>query len=268
MIKSTKTLDQLRQELSGLNLFGTDALMQIESALHLVNNAIDSIEIEIDQKGFATVEDEIYFFRNIRPELYALQIAYSELRKIELLRHFYNKKNFKNIIKQKLQFVQDHYIDYPEFTRYFNSKTTQDDKRYFIRSSGSTIDCIPLFSNSKNSTGYDVLASYILAHQLLVDHFNKKDQRIQNVSASSKVNWNMRKVDFVELVSGIYAMSSQNNSEIDLKTLCSVLGPVFNVEIRNVYGKRNEIKERKGERFKYIRQMLDILERDFDEKIR
>lgn len=265
MIKSTKTLDQLRQELSGLNLFGADALVQIEHALRLIKKATKSIESDVESKGFASAKDEIYFFRHLKPHVYALQIAYTKLRKFELLKPSHNKKKFKGIVKQKLTFIQAHYIDYPEFTRYYNSHDTHDDERYFLRSNSIQLDCFPLFYDHKFSTGYDVLAAYLLSYQILIDHFDHEEKRSHNDHIRTNISWSLGKVDFIELISGLHIMASVNKGKIDLKTLCSVLGPAFNIEVKDVYGKRNEIKERKGERFKFIHQMLDRLEREFDE---
>lgn len=262
---STITLDQLRQELSGLNLFGVDALVNIETALQLVKTAIETIEADIERNGFTSSKDEIYFFRHVKPHVYAFQIAFTKIRKIELLRSAYNKREFKGIVKQKLTFIQAHYIDYPEFTRYYNSNATHDDERYFLRSNRIPLDCFPLLYNVSCSTGFDVLAAYLLAYQFLIDHFDQDEKRIQIDLNQSELFWSLRKVDFVELISGLHAMVSINRGENDLKTLCLQLGKVFNIEIKDIYGKRSEIKERKGERFKFIRQMLDTLERDFDE---
>ncbi len=265
MSKSTITLDQLRQELFGLNLFGVDALVNIEAALQLVKTAIETIEADIERIGFTSSADEIYFFRHVKPHVYAYQIAFTKIRKIELLRLAYSKKEFKGIVKQKLAFIQAHYIDYPEFTRYYSSSSTHDDERYFLRSNRIHLDCFPISYNDNNSTGYDLIASYLLAYQFLINHFDQDEKRIQIDLNQSELLWSLRKVDFVELISGLHAMASINRGENDLKTLCLQLGKVFNIDIKDIYGKRREIKERKGERFKFIRQMLDTLERDFDE---
>ena len=265
MIKSTKTLDQLRQELSELNLFGKDANEQIEYALERIKSTTFSIEDEIDRSAFKTPEEEIFFFRHIKPPLYSLHIAFSKLRKIELQRPACSKKKFKGLVKQKLDFIQAHYIDYPEFTRYYNSSATYDDDRYFLRSNKIQLDCFPHLYNNKLSTGYDLIAAYLLAYQFLIDHFNQNDKKVDFVTNNSNISWSADKIAFVEIVSGLQAMAAINLGKNDLKTLCSQLGQALNVEVKDIYGKRNEIKERKGDRFKFIRQMLEALEQEFDE---
>lgn len=264
---STKTLDALRQDLSGLHLFGKEANAQIDNALELIKSATISIEQDIDQRGFVTPEEEIFFFRYVKPPLYSLQIAFTNLRKIELLRPAFDKKKFKSLIKQNLDFIQAHYLDYPEFTRYYNSVSTHDDERYFMRSNRIQLDCFPHSYDDKFSTGYDLIAAYLLAYQFLIDHFDQNDKKVHADSSNSIIPWTADKVAFVELISGLHAVASINKGDMDLKTLCIELGHVFNVDVKDIYGKRSEIKERKGERFKFIRQMLDALERDFDENI-
>lgn len=259
------TLDQLRLQLSGLNLFNDDAIAQIEKAIHLIRSTTILIEAEIVRKDFATPEEEIYFFRHIKPPLYSLQIAYCKILKIELLRSSYSKKDFKQFIKQKLDFIKAHYIDFPEFIQYYNLSATHNDERYFLRSNRIELDCFSHFFNDYHSTGYDVVAAYLLAYKFLIDHYDQSDKKVQIEPFTSNTSWTDDKIAFVELISGIQIMDSVNLGKIDLKTLISQLGSVFNIEIKDIYGKRNEIKARKGEKFKYIRQMLDALERDFEE---
>jgi hypothetical protein len=251
--------------LSGLNLFGKDANEQIEFALERIKSTTFSIEDEIDRSSFRTPEDEIYFFRHIKPPLYSMHIAFSKLRKIELQRPACSKKKFKVLVKQKLDFIEAHYIDYPEFTRYYNSNSTYDDERYFLRSNKIQLDCFPHLYNDKFSTGYDLIAAYLLAYQFLIDHFDQNDKKAQSDVNNSNISWTADKIAFVELISGLQIMGSVNLGKNDLKTLCSQLGQALNIEVKDIYGKRNEIKERKGDRFKFIRQMLEALEQEFDE---
>lgn len=259
------TIDQLRQQLSELNLNGPDSINQIESAIQLVRSTTFNIEKEIDNSDFESPEEEIFFFRHIKPPLYSLQIAYRKILKIELQRESHSKKEFKSFLKYKLDFIQAHYIDYPEFVRYYTSNQTHKDSHYFLRANRIELECFPHFYDSSHSTGYDVVAAYLLAYKFLMKHYDQSDKKVQNESLSSNVSWTGDKIAFVELLSGLHLMSSVNMGKLDLKTLSSTLGQVFNIDVKDVYRKRIEIRQRKGERFKYLRQMLDLLEREFDE---
>jgi hypothetical protein len=260
-------IDQLRSQLSGLNLFGEDAIHQIESANQLIRDTLIQIEAFMAKKEFKTNEEEIFFFRHIKPQIYSLQLAYMKILKIELLRPTYSKKEFKNFLKHKLDFVQAHYSDYPEFIRYYNSNQTYDDQRYFLRKNRIVLDCFPHFTDEYHSTGYDIVAAYMLAYKILVNHYDQTEKKQQAESTQSNISWTGDKVAFVELLSGLHLMGSLNMGSSDLKTLNNELGQLFNIDIKDLYGKRQEIKNRKGERFKFLHQMLDQLERDFDEDL-
>lgn len=256
---------QLRQQLSELKLFGANSISQIENAIKLIQTATIAIEGEIDDNDFVSPEEEIYFFRHIKSPLYSLQIAYRKILKIELLRPSYSKKEFKAILKQKLDFIQGHYIDYPEFTRYYNSTSTDNDERYFLRSNKLEINYFSPFYDESNSTGYDYIAAYLLAYKHLSDHYDQSDKNDQIELNYSDSSWSSDKLDLVELISGLHIMSSLNGGKSDLKTVSTKLCRIFNVEVKDFYGKRREIKQRKGEKFKYLREMLDRLEDEFDE---
>jgi hypothetical protein len=258
---------QLRQELSGLNFFGDDAISQIQTALQLIRSTTSAIEAEIDGTDFASQEDEIYYFRHVKPPLYSLQIAYRKILKLELLRPSFSKKEFKSILKQKLDFIQGHYIDYPEFTRYYNSTLTEYDQRYFLKANCIDLDYFPLYYDYTNSTGYDLVAAYLLAYKFLIDHYDQSEKKSQIEMNQLNTSWSSDKLDYVELVSGIHIMASLNMGKDDLKTVNSQLCHMFNIEIKDFYGKRNEIKSRKGIKFRYIKEMFDRLEEHFDENL-
>lgn len=256
---------QLRAQLSELNLFGEESISQIRTALQLIRSTTTSIEKEIDDNYFVCQEDEIYYFRHVKPPLYSLQIAYRKILKLELLRPSFSKKEFKSILKQKLDFIQGHYIDYPEFTRYYNSTSTDKDQRYFLRANCIDLDCFPLYYDDTNSTGYDVVAAYLLAYKFLIDHYDQNEKKGQFETNQLNTLWSSDKLDYVELVSGLHIMASLNMGKDDLKKVNSQLCHMFNIEIKDFYGKRNEIKSRKGIKFRYIKEMFDRLEEHFDE---
>lgn len=268
MNQNAKKVDQLRQELSGLNFFGPDAIKQIETAIQLVRTTTFEIEAEIDKNDFESPEEEIFFFRHIKPPLYSRQIAFRKMLKLELQKSSLCKKEFKMYLKSKLDFIKAHFIDYPEFARYFSSNQSHNDSRYFLRANRIELDCFPHFYDDSHSTGYDVVAAYLLAYKFLMKHYDQCDKKTQNDTVPSKISWVGEKVAFVELVSGLHLMSSikiDNIGKNDLKTLNSVLCKAFNLDVKDVYNKRIEIRQRKGERFKYLRQMIDEMERHFDE---
>jgi hypothetical protein len=107
----------------------------------------------------------------------------------------------------------------------------------------------------------------MLAYKILANHYDQTEKKQQTEPTQSNISWTGDKVAFVELLSGLHLMGSLNMGSSDLKTLNNELGQLFNIDIKDLYGKRQEIKTRKGERFKFLRQMLDQLERDFDEDL-
>lgn len=259
------TMDQLRLKLSELNLFTDEPIAEIEKAIHLIRLTTIIIEDDIGQNDFTSKEEEIHFFRHTKPPLYALHIAHSNILQIESMRSMYGKKDFKLYIKQKLDFIKAHYIDYPEFTSYYNRTSSHDDERYFLRENRIKVDCFPHLYNESNSTGYDVVAAYLLAYKLLIDHYYGSGQKLQPELRNSNFYWSADKVAVVELFSGLKAVAAVNGGDVDLKSLCALAGVALNVEIKDIYGKRSEIKDRKGERCRFLKQMIDALEKEFDE---
>ncbi len=265
MKQYASTIQKLRQELSQLHPHGKNAVKTTLIALRMVKKVLAKIEVEISSKGFPSLEDEIIYFKEIKPPICSLQIAYAIILQIEQKRPLATEQEFKKIIRQEIKFLKKHFSDFSEFSTYYENNLDYHDKKYFLRENKCIVTSNPLLSAQKFTTGYDVIAAYLLAYKFVVDHYNLHPTNQEQLIKKENFNWSKDKVAFVELISGLHAMNAIKGSNVDLKTLTNELGSIFGVEIKDVYGKRKEIKARKGERFKFLRQMLDQLEQEFDQ---
>ncbi len=265
MKKYALTVEQLQAELFELNQQKTDVISRTTQGIVLITNATTSLENLVTQNGFRSQADEIHFFRHTKPPVYCLEIAYKVILKIESFRSTNSRKDVKSLIKNKLDFIKSHYTDFPEFTFYFNNSTNDKDRIYFLRSNRVQTDLFPLFHNESYSTGYDILASYSLAYKYLLDYYENAAQNTQLEPIESPVQWSHSKVALVELLYALKEIGAFNRGNIDMNFLSKHIGKQLNIDIKDPYKILGEIRERKSERCRFLKQLIQILEQKLDE---
>lgn len=147
--------------------------ISIEVVLDVVEflqRSLEDMRTYIVNHPFSNKEEEIYFFKHIKPEvlsrlLYFTEIYNTEMRKphgsIEVLKKYYN---------DRLDELTSYFESNLDFYQYYRSKATHLDSHYFVR---GHIDfklcpnCVPYDRDSEFSTCYDHKAAQILANDML-----------------------------------------------------------------------------------------------------
>lgn len=73
------------------------------------------------------------------------------------------------------------------------------------------------------------------------------------------LHWTDQKSDLVELVRGIYEKGSVDRGEAQLKEIMRGIGILFHVDLSNHANIFLSIRNRKGERAEYLKQIYDLL---------
>lgn len=208
--------------------------ISIEVVLDVVEflqRSLEDMRTCIVNHPFSNKEEEIYFFKHIKPEvlsrlLYFTEIYNTEMRKphgsIEVLKKYYN---------DRLDELTSYFESNLDFYQYYRSKATHLDSHYFVR---GHIDfklcpnCVPYDRDPEFSTCYDHKAAQILANDMLCIYLNKKLHGVdkQVIIAKSRsflpehpFRWTATKIAAVELGYAIYAAGILNNGQADIKEL-------------------------------------------------
>lgn len=242
-------LEQLHYCESDINLRSTKAAKQIKKTLTNFRN-------KIRKEGFDSTEDEIHFFKYVKPKIQAYLIFYSVLAEIESSKLHMGDPELLNLIDKKVRMFRHIMRENLEFVKYYNSGHTHLDKLYFVRD--TEIDSI-----SKNSTNmlvdpefnasHDFVASNIIAFELFKKHLVPHPEIKMTVGTpKSKLKWTCSKSDFVEFVYALQSTNAVNYGEAEIKELCTALEPVFQIKIDDPYRTFIDIANRKTGTMKFI----------------
>ncbi len=233
-----------------------------------IKNKLKEIYKWLKKYLFQTIQEEIYFFKELKPKLVSKLIYHKELLKLASTLP-QTKKDKKKQYGKLLTRIHQYGERNTEFYEYYRSKASHKDKNHFVRHGNKDIiseDCSLINYDKKRSTSHDIKVAIIMANDMFTNHLENKLEelnrkvKIKNNSLQFKFNWTGSKVDLTEMVYGFQASGCINNGNVDLKELAIFMGTMFNIEIdSNLYGHYSDIKSRKISKTKFINTMSEKL---------
>ena len=251
-----------------------EVVLDVEEFLQ---RSLEDMRTYIVNHPFSNKEEEIYFFKHIKPEvlsrlLYFTEIYNTEMRKphgsIEVLKKYYN---------DRLDELTSYFESNLDFYQYYRSKATHLDSHYFVR---GHIDfklcpnCVPYDRDPEFSTCYDHKAAQILANDMLCIYLNKKLHGVdkQVIIAKSRsflpehpFRWTATKIAAVELGYAIYAAGILNNGQADIKEIMTFMEASFQIDLGDYYRTYITMKDRKKDRTSFLNSLIKSLLKKMDE---
>jgi hypothetical protein len=194
--KFEKWLVELQAELYILDGDTIEPIDRLRHTLPLVAAVISDVKSEILKTGFSSIEDEIYFFKFIKPGLYALQLFELSWYNLIIQRPVGTKETVRAFYEDELLFILRFFRLNAFHYQYYKTKSDELDDRYFVRDAqpGSIpileiIDPLPGFSTALDYTfakfiAYERLQVHLL-EQLTLSYAetNQFDQGVGNKRA-------------------------------------------------------------------------------------
>lgn len=272
---------KLEDELTHLKSQAHDNFMLIEFAIGLCNSAIVKMRKMVVNKGFNSTDDEIYFFKYLKPRINSKLIFYIQLFDIEVKRRDASKEIQIHYLEEVLFEIHKYFQENMEFCHYYRRGQIYLDKFYFLR--GNTN--IRIHSdNHVNmvdpdfSTIYDQTVAKIIANERLVKYVENEIIKLRNNQGTlsgeeaddfhSKAYWSDTLTAIVELAYALDSVKAVNNGHIEIKKLIEMFEKMFNIKVGDYYRIFKEIQKRKKDRTKFLNSLVEALNKrmyDLDE---
>lgn len=233
--------------------------------IKLAKEILHNLRLNIRNRKFENFDEEIHFFKHIKPNIYAEFIFYNNQLKYQVSKPNTTNSILKNYLKNELKKIESQKRKNLKFYQYYKHNNTFLDHIYFLRENKQlelfSTD-ISVYLDSEFYTSHDTLAAEVLAYDLLTNFFKKEINTLKNISTSiiddnnknfkASLNWSASKTDFVELMYALKVSGAINTGNINTKELIIKLSKFFNLEISNSYKTYSEIKNRSLERTKFL----------------
>jgi hypothetical protein len=208
-------------------------------ASHVLAEAFDRLKAFILSYQFKDDEEEITFFKEIKPKICYRLIYYRKLYNIEMNRPAGVDKQ-KEYLSEELNEINKYNIKRLDFIRYYRSGATHLDSLYFLRGKTDTEQYLETFYYELDpdfSTNCDFKVAKILSNDMLQAYLMQEIERLNSNGMialpmgfpSIKLTWKGTKT---ELMEQLYLWDSDSTfGDVPLTQLSDYIQNVFNIQL-------------------------------------
>lgn len=262
----------LIESVDQINRSDVDIILRSEEILMETDRAIRELKKIVNQFQFKDWAEEIYFFKNTKPQFVAVYIFYSKILSIEASKPYADTKALISYYTNERESLIHFYNENKEFINYYRRKSTFLDKKYFVRFKFDfKLKLSPeLYSYDLDfSTSHDHIVSQILANDLLdqylSDKINTEDNASNSLSELKTLEWTASKVALTELLYSLHLSNCFNAGHTELSEIVRWAEKAFDISLGNYHKTLGEIRIRKIDRSKFLNLLQQNLNQHLDD---
>jgi hypothetical protein len=243
-------------------------ITSIELVIPLIQNTIKQLKNEFLSNDNEKAEDEIYFFKYVKPKFHSRLIYYIDLFQFEIQKPTGFIQEQIQYIRDKSQSIQKFQVENKEFLTYYKSNASYLDQIYFTRGNEDfriKLNHLCFESDPRFSTSHDYLLARFISNELLMEYYEEQIALLSNTSPKSiKTNkpvlkWTSSKTNLIELVYALQEIGCFNNGDADIKVIASTFSTMFDIPLGDVYRTYLDLKSRNNPT-KFLENLRDNLE--------
>ena len=279
MIKteSAQLLLELNNELTLLKIRELDTIKQASMAIGICRDTLSQLKNLVLNNKFEKEQDELYFFKNIKPEIFSKLIYYTEILRIETHRPHANRKFQIKYLRSEFANCQGYIKTNYEFCQYYKGGQTYLDEKYFKRNGHAALSFNGSYSHFVNpefSTSHDEVVAYIIAYERIEKYLDceiiklrRKQQPVlvKDLNEKSVIKWTAPKVALIELIYALHSHNCFNNGKSDVIELIRFFEKILDIELKKSYRTFIDIKERQNEKTKFLTELQKALRKRLDD---
>ena len=229
-------------------------LDRLKESLLLTSGKINEIKKEVLQNGFSSADEEIHFFKFVKPAFYALQIYEVDLYNLATNVPPGTGEMQKAFYEQELLYVFRLFRTHAFHYQYFRTGARELDAPYFTRD-GRPCD-IPVLELVDPFPGFSTPLDYLFAkfiaaerlQQVLIDKLTHLygGQTAKNTKSGPKLKWTGDTINLVELAYGIWLTNQINDGQASMAEITRWLEEIFSVHIGDPNRRWQDIARRKS----------------------
>lgn len=252
---SNQLHEKLRTELELIKVENSDLIPMANKSMTLIRSSICQLKEFVHQYKFCGGQEEIMFFKEIKPMFTSRYCYYESVFEIKVCEPIGSIKTWKEYYQQRLEQLQKFVNDNREFYNYYLSDSTQWDDKYFTRSNQSLNPEL----DSQFTTGFDLTLAKFLANksvkEYLQDLLNGLDS--QSADGVNNLNWTGTKASLIELIYGLQCVEVINNGKVDIKQIATSFETIFGISLGNYYRVFQDIRLRKNGQANFLDQLRE-----------
>lgn len=252
-------------ELESLKNSHSEIIHLSHEAVKLLENKIEVLHKDLKKFKFESIQEEIYFFKVLKPSLNSKLIYYDFIFQMESKMPLTKKQKIK-FIEKELEKINDFNENNNEFYKYYRTRACNKDEDYFVRTKKKIVissNCYKFNYNKRVSTLHDYDMAILIANDMLTIYLENRLEAIENPNSinnhiKSILIWPGSKIDFVEMTYALHYQHILQGGTTDIKYFATQLAKPFNIEIdEKFYRSYYDIKARKTGKTKFLDKITE-----------
>ncbi|OCX54294.1 hypothetical protein BEL04_08530 [Mucilaginibacter sp. PPCGB 2223] len=222
---------------------------------------------------FEDLNEEIHFFKVIKPQFYSQYIFFINVFNFLLQRPAGGETIQRDYIHTHLAELKTFFDHNRAFYSYYRSGMTQLDEVYYTRGGfGVHAELEDFEEDEQYSTSHDYKLSKIIANEKFQEYLNIELAKLQVgpeqlLQPFKPAQWTASQTDAVELIYALKATGAVNNGNIDIAELVGIFEYAFSIELKEYYHKYTDITRRKKEMAVFLVKLKEGLLRWINDKM-
>ena len=251
---------RMKTTMDQITLDQLDVVIRTSQLITCIESTVLELKRYVLKYKFKTVEEEIEFFKTIKPIFISQLWFHKKLFKIRLVESFNDMETRMKYYQRLLKSLENFMLKHQEFYHYTLSHSNHMDEKYFTRMNASKGR---IENDERFSTHYDEKVARILTNEMVKDYILVAIQKIKSRASGDSptipISWTGSKTDLIELIYGLHATGVFNKATSDLKQIASYFETVFNVSLGNYYRTFQEIRLKKSGQTNFLDEMKQKL---------
>ncbi len=261
----------LIEEINTLDIQCKDLLASDTSLLLSIRKIQDRLAdyySEAKQKfinyNFESSDQQIEYFKLYHSQLISLLLYYKSIQRIEQRLLYKSIKKQLKVLKEEVDDLNGISENHHDFIIYFSENKTHLDEEYFTLNPQkiSSMNFTFMERDPTFSTHYSFLLGKIFCSHRVLEYIDRKVDSLKNRSIQYstpliKLNWNRKKVDYVEFIRALHAEGAFTE---DISQIFKAFSQIVDIGPLDHFSIYKDIKHRTNSRTKYLQKAIVALE--------
>ncbi|MGS2762939.1 RteC domain-containing protein [Sinomicrobium sp. M5D2P9] len=262
------------RELQQVLPLNPDTVKRTHRGIHLCRKTLYRLRQMVGENGLDSEAAEIRFFKEVKVVPLSWLIYFTEAGSLELRKPRADTGQQKQFYKKQLHKAEKFFRKHRDFSYYMEQGHTHRDTEYFTRQAWEHVPFSPGegYRDPDFSTSHDFLWARVQATQRVVKYLHKGIQQIFPGPFSSPDNsllphleWTASKASLTELIYALYSGKAFNHGQAEIGDITAAFETFFNIRLPQVYKTYAEIRMRKGQRIRFLEELIFRLSKKMDE---
>jgi hypothetical protein len=249
-------------------------------AIKLIKSYIEQLKQFIEANEFKSNQEEIFYFKELKPQFCALLIYYFRVHDYQINTPIGSSSEKQTHIKKQLNNLTLDFTKHRSFYLYIISEETHLDEKYFLRENAKKNLSFETYSTDfdfRYCTGFDQQVAMLIAHKKLEyfyqnelnlmvnpEQFRSNSPKSENTNyepyyGKNKLQWTESQSALTELIYALYESKTFNYGNTTVQEITKFFEVAFDMKISNIHRSFSEIKNRKNGHLKFLDGLVNRL---------